>query len=234
MTPPSGVRFGIDAGRAGCEAFDEKTFLRFLGRRLRNLVDDLQVGRHEVRFEPLAAGGEYRGGREVPAGYGYNRGDDVFFARGTGSGWHAVHEHVAHPGLFGDHLLDVARIDEVAVVADAAGLAVIKEQPALGIAVTHVAAAQPAAGGLLGGGALVLEIFDTGGFAGGRARDDFTDDTRWAFVPVVVDNFHVQARNRLTETADRTGADGFEGEAAFDGTVPFENAHVIPAFERFP
>jgi hypothetical protein len=49
----------------------------------------------------------------------YDRGDDILFAGRARRGRNAVDEDVGHGRVLGDRLLDEARIDEVAVVADA-------------------------------------------------------------------------------------------------------------------
>ena len=46
--------------------------------------------------------------------------------------------------MLGDHFFDEAGVDEVAVVPDAASLAIVEEQPSVGVTMAHVAAAQPA------------------------------------------------------------------------------------------
>ena len=45
----------MDVWRVGREVIDQKAFLRLFRRRLRDLANDLQIRRHEVRFESLAA-----------------------------------------------------------------------------------------------------------------------------------------------------------------------------------
>ena len=41
--------------RVGAEQLDQEAFLRLFGSGLRDLVEQVQIARHEVRFEPGAA-----------------------------------------------------------------------------------------------------------------------------------------------------------------------------------
>ena len=78
-----------------------------------------------------------------------DRGDHILLSRRSGCGGYAIDEYVGDLWIFGDHLLDLTRAHEVAVVPDAGARAVVEIEPALVVTVPHVAAAVPAVVDLL-------------------------------------------------------------------------------------
>ena len=93
--------------------------------------------------------GEYRGRLKRVAILGNDRGNHILFPGRTGGRRDSVDEHVIDLRMLCDDLFDEAGVDEITVVADSAAFAVVEVEPALLVAVTHIAATQPAAFGLL-------------------------------------------------------------------------------------
>src|SRR5581483_7348193 len=193
-----------DVRRIGSERREQNVLLGLLGSGLGDLVDDLQVARDEVRLEPRAARREHGVGVDARSRSGDDRRDHVLLAGGARGGRHAVHEDVGDVGVLGDHLLDEAGVDEVAVVADAATLPVVEEQPTLGVAVAHVAAPEPAALGLRARRRGIPEVLDRRRLAARRAAHDLAHHAGRALDARLVDDLHLETRSRAPEAPDRT------------------------------
>src|SRR5262249_59831636 len=144
----------------------------------RDLVDNLQVGGDEVGLETLPAYLEYPPRLEEDARHGHDGSHHVLLSGRAGCRRHAVDEHVGHGRMLGDQLLDEPGVDEVAVLTDAAALAVVEVEPALPVAVAHVAAAKPAARGLGLRRGRVTEILHLCGLAGPGTRHDLAHAAR--------------------------------------------------------
>src|SRR5581483_3676892 len=143
----------------------------------------------------------------------------------------AVDEHVRDRRLLRDHLLDEPRAHEVAVAPDADALAPVEEEPAVGVAMPHVAAPEPAAGGLRTRGGRVPEVLHLGRLAGGRPGHDLADDAGRALDVALVDDPHLEPGDRLPEAPRRADAGRPEREPALDRAVPLEDAHAEAALE---
>ncbi len=175
---------------------------------------------------PSAAGGEHGRGIEGGGVGGHHRGHDVLLAGCTRGGGNAVDEHVVDHGMLGQHPLDEAGVHEVAVVADAAALAVVEEQPAFLVGVAHVARPQPPASGL-GGRSLGVAVVLDHGLAAGGARADLAHDRRGALVVVVVEDLHLQAGDGTPERS-RSGPCPTGLKASPPSTAPYHSNTDTP------
>ncbi|MNZ59426.1 hypothetical protein D3C78_774660 [compost metagenome] len=216
------------------QGFQQEAVLGFLGGRLGNLFQHLQVAGHEVGFELLPADAEDALRVEAGPLLGHYRRDHVLLTRHPVAGRNAVDVDVVDFRALGDGLLDEGAVDEVAVAANPAALAVVEVQPASVIGDDHIAHMQPAIGALLGRSFGIAEVLDLERCAVDGLEQQFARLAGRAVVAGFVDDAVAQVGHRLADAADRTDAERIDGQPTFCRTVELQDLHAEALREILP